>query len=36
MEIKSSISVNDDYLEKIIVNKTEKFSKYFRGIKSFR
>ena len=36
MEIKSSNTINDDYLEKIISNKTERFSKYCRGIKSFR
>ena len=35
MEIKASNTFNDDYLEKIMSNQTERFSKYCRGVKSF-
>ncbi len=35
MEIKTSINTTEDYLEKIISNKPERFSKYCRGLKSF-
>ena len=35
MEIKASNDINDDYLEKIMINQTERFSKYCNGVKSF-
>ncbi len=35
LEIKAANTINDDFLDAIISNKTERFSKYCRGIKSF-
>ena len=35
MEIKATNNINDDFLDAIISNQTERFSKYCRGIKSF-
>ena len=35
MEIKATNNINDDLLDAIICNQTERFSKYCRGIKSF-
>ena len=35
MEIKAANNINDDFLDAIISNQTERFSKYCRGIKSF-
>ena len=35
MEIKASNDINDDYLEKIMIKQTERFSKYCNGVKSF-
>ena len=35
LEIKAAKTINDDFLDAIISNQTERFSKYCRGIKSF-
>ena len=35
MEVKTSINTNEDYLEKIIGEQPNRFSKYCRGIKSY-
>ena len=35
MEIKAANNINEDFLDSIISNQTERFSKYCRGIKSF-
>lgn len=35
MEIKASNQINEDYIEKIINYKPERFSKYCRGVNSF-
>ena len=35
VEIKTPNTINDDYIEKIFSNQTERFSKYCRGVKSF-
>lgn len=35
MEVKTSISTNEDYIEKFINIQTSRFSKYCRGVESF-